>query len=288
MIPGVDVSSFQGEPAQWRAAAGDIQWAAVKLTELSSSRSYVNPDAAGDWAWLRQQGKGKIAYLFGHPATSPALTVAAFAAELGRLGLDSGDAIALDLEVTDGRSPAAVASWASQVLATLQSTFLRRPLLYTFRDFPSAGNCAGLGGYPLWISDPDHLAGHPQVPAPWTTWAMHQWGIRGIDRDVATWSTLTAMRGALGRTPAKKAAVPVKEAEMILVEVDRGSVPKGGAWPGVFLLDAAAALHHVTGPDPDKTNNVESYQKAGIPGPVVISYAEYLARGGQPAVPATA
>lgn len=286
MINGVDVASFQGEPAQWRAAAGAIDWAAVKLTELSATRSYVNPDAADDWAFLGQQGKGRIGYLFGHPSVGVQATVAAFAAELGRLGLEAGDGVALDLEVTDGQSPTVVAAWSREVLALLQSTFLRRPVLYTFRAFAEAGNTAGCQTCPLWISDPDHPAGQPQVPAPFTSWAIHQYGITGaIDRDAASWSTLAGMRAALGRTPARTAGA-VKEAEMILVEVDRGALPKGVTWPGVFLLDAAAALHHVTGPAADGTNNVEAYQKAGIPGPVTISYEEYQARSGQPAAAA--
>jgi hypothetical protein len=75
---------------------------------------------------------------------------------------------------------------------------------------------------------------------------------------------------------------------MILVTIDHASVPKGATWPGVFLLSSAGQLLHVTGPEGD-VNNVESYQAAGIPGPVTISYNEYLARtAATPAAVATA
>ncbi len=40
-MDGVDVSSFQGEPATWAPSAGAIQWAAVKITEL------IPPTAGG-------------------------------------------------------------------------------------------------------------------------------------------------------------------------------------------------------------------------------------------------
>jgi hypothetical protein len=48
---GVDVAVFQGEPSTWASQAGDIDWAAVKLTELEPKNvRYVNPDAAADWS----------------------------------------------------------------------------------------------------------------------------------------------------------------------------------------------------------------------------------------------
>jgi hypothetical protein len=74
---------------------------------------------------------------------------------------------------------------------------------------------------------------------------------------------------------------------MILVTIDQGSVPQGVSWPGVFLLTSAGQLLHVTGPE-GGINNTESYQAAGIPGPVTISYNEYLARVAGPSQSAAA
>jgi GH25 family lysozyme M1 (1,4-beta-N-acetylmuramidase) len=199
-LPGVDVASFQGAPAAWRAEAGNISWAAVKFTELSAAGPYVDPDAAADWAWLRGAGKGRLGYMFAHPDVSAARTAALFIREAGTLGMDDGDAIALDLEVTGGRTPAEVAAWAADVLGLLEQEFSRQPVCYTFLNFAEAGNCAGLGHFPLWISDPSSPAGHPRVPAPWKTFALHQYSTAGtLDRDVAAFPTLAAMRAALGR-----------------------------------------------------------------------------------------
>ncbi|MGH3275377.1 MAG: GH25 family lysozyme [Streptosporangiaceae bacterium] len=285
----VDVSSFQRIPANWAKDAGAIEWAAVKITELQPPGShpvpYVNPDAGADCAYLKQRGKVRVAYLFGHPSVSATATVSYFAEQLRSLGVDDGDAVALDHEVTDGLGPAAVSDWAASTLSQLRAAFDRMPLIYTFRNFAAAGNCAGLGSYPLWISDPSSPAGHPQVPEPWNSWALHQYAIAGnIDRDVSSYAAPAAMRAALG-----KGAEPGKarSSEMILVQVDRASMPKGMAWPGVFLLTGDGTLHHVTGPQ-GAVNNVASYQAAGIPGPVTISWNEYLARGGHASVPAPA
>jgi hypothetical protein len=200
-LPGCDVSSFQGPPADWKTAAGKIRWGGVKITELEPGGTrYVNPDAAADWAWLKANGKGRIAYAFGHPSVSAAESVAFFAAELGPLGLDDADAVALDHETTDGLGPAQVSAWAREVLQGLHATFSRQPLIYTFPNFAETGNCAGLGGYPLWIADPNHPADHPAVPAPWDAWAIHQFATSGaIDRDTAAYRTLRAMSAALGK-----------------------------------------------------------------------------------------
>ncbi len=210
-LPGVDVSSFQGTPRSWMPQAGSISWAAVKISELQPDGTrYVNPDAAADWSALRAEGKGRVAYLFGHPATSVAATVDLFAGEIHRLGLDDGDGICLDHEVSDGRAPADVAAWGRSVLAILRHDFGRAPLLYTFLSFAAEGNCTGMGGYPLWIADPSSPEGRPRVPEPWTSWAIHQYRITGgIDRDLASWPTLAAMQAALGkpRPPAKGPAV---------------------------------------------------------------------------------
>jgi lysozyme len=196
---GVDVASFQGKPATWQAAAGGIGWAAVKLTELSP-RGYIDPDAAADWKWLKDAGKGRIGYLFGHPDVAPTATVGYFIAELGRLGLSDDDAVALDIEVANGRTPAQVAAWNREVLASLRTHLQRVPLLYTFLSFAEAGNCDGCGGYPLWMSDPSSPAGHPRVPRPWSTWAIHQYSAGGaVDRDLMTYPDLPAMRAALGK-----------------------------------------------------------------------------------------
>src|SRR5580658_4071179 len=104
MLPGVDVSGYQGEPGSWRSAAGPVKWVAVKLTELEPGDvRYVNPDAAGDWAYVASQKKlGRIGYLFAHPSVSPQDTVEFFISELKALGLADTDGIMLDFETTDG------------------------------------------------------------------------------------------------------------------------------------------------------------------------------------------
>ena len=200
---GVDVSSYQGAPGQWRAEAGQIGFAAVKLTELGADGTrYVNPDAAADWEWLGQNGICRIAYLFAHPGADPAETASFFTGELRKLGLNEDDMVAVDLEVTDGREPGHVAGWAQTVIRYLRHDLARRPLLYTFLSFAQEGNCDGLAEHTsLWISDPSSPMGRPRVPAPWDRWAIHQWSTSGpIDRDFTAWHHPQQMAEHLGRS----------------------------------------------------------------------------------------
>jgi GH25 family lysozyme M1 (1,4-beta-N-acetylmuramidase) len=199
-IPGVDVSSFQGLPGAWQAEAGDVKWVAVKLTELQPKNvPFVNPDAAADWAFVGSKKLGRIAYMFGHPSESPSKSVALFASELKQLRLRDTDGLMLDLEVTDGLSPAKVSTWGGAVMADLHKMFNRPPFLYTFISFAREGNTKGLGKYPLWISDPSSPAGHPVVPPPWKDWTIHQYSTSApIDRDVAKFANVAAMQRAMG------------------------------------------------------------------------------------------
>lgn len=71
-----------------------------------------------------------------------------------------------------------------------------------------------------------------------------------------------------------------EEVEMILVEVDKTTLPAGVTWPGVFLLFSNGTLGHVT-PPVKGVDNVSAYKASGLKAPVSITYAEYQARGGK-------
>jgi hypothetical protein len=55
--------------------------------------------------------------------------------------------------------------------------------VYSFLDFITAGNCAGLGEYPLWLAVFQSAA--PTAPAPWSAWKFWQSGsTSSSDKDV--------------------------------------------------------------------------------------------------------
>ncbi len=268
LLTGVDVASFQGPPGTWVSEAGNFSWAAVKITELEPGGTmYTNPDASADWQWLLANNKGRVGYLFGHPSVSASDTVDFFVSQINALGLEDDDAIALDLEVTDGLEPAQVAAWAVEVQSQLAAQLGRPPLLYTFIDFATAGNCAGLADYPLWIADPSNAAGQPQVPAPWTTWAIDQYDISGnIDRDVANYGSLAVMFAALGK---------VKEPDLQNLGGNLVSALASGRWPtGQTLVaglgqDGYIQANLWNGNDWGGWQNVSPTKAAGAPAIIV-------------------
>lgn len=224
-LRGVDLSSFNGTPGQWKPAAGDIAWGAVKITELSAAGPYRNPVAAADWAALEAMKAGRVAYLFGHPAMGTSATVSLFLDTLRPLGIANGDGVALDLEVSDGLGPAAVAAWAGEVLGLLKRELDRTPLIYTFVSFAQDGNCAGLGHYPLWIAAPSSPPGRPFVPPPWRVHMIHQYKFGPpLDLDLARYASLKAMQRALGKTTPKPPKPHRRKGSPMLMKPGKGSI----------------------------------------------------------------
>lgn len=253
VLPGIDLAVYQGPPDDWKPQAGAISWAGIKVCELSASGPYVNPDAGTDLAFLKAAGKGRVFYTFGHPDTSPGESARFFLGEISRLGFGDQDAVALDLEVTGNRSPGQVSAWAQDVLAMLEKALDRLPVVYTFVSFADSGNCAGLGRWPLWIADPSSPAGKPRVPRPWQDWAIHQYGQTGIDRDVAAFGDLAAMRAALGRRHAVETEAGWKcdgKLSLIQIAAKNKATPSGilrrtAVHDGVFSGPMAAYLNAV-------------------------------------------
>lgn len=269
-LPGVDLSSYNGPPGQWRGPAGSIAWAAVKFTEFSAAGLYASPDALADWAALKAAGHARVAYLFGHPSASAARSVSDFLGML-RPVLADDDGIALDLEVSDGLPAAEVAAWGLSVLRQLERETGRRPYLYTFPNFAAAGNCAGMESFPLWIADPSSPAGRPMVPGPWKTWSIHQFAITaGIDRDAAAYPSLAAMRTAMGKPAPKPQPAPVptlRPEDTMLLNRGKNAVTPIVLAPGdktLYLLGAtpgAEVIVHFGGQSPETA--MELYFKNG-------------------------
>ena len=284
-LAGADVSSFNGPPGTWAPEAGNIAFGAVKISELSASGPYVNPDAAVDWAYLGAHKLGRIGYCFAHPGMAASATVSLFLDALRPLGIGAGDMVALDLEVSDGLGPAAVAAWAADVLRQLKSLLDREPLIYTFTAFAQEGNCAGLGGWPLWIAEPSAAPGRPFVPPPWRTWTLHQHSFGPpLDLDLARFPSLAAMRRALGKTTPNPPKPHRRKGTPMLLNKGQGaitpfSVPAGAK--NLILTPADSAEVGVQTHDHGTVNVVLEWQPPGgkvvpIPGGVQFLHLHRL------------
>ena len=189
---GIDVSLWQGDIS---AVLKTVAFAFVKVSDGNS----VDPKGAYHLAQATAAGVVRGAYHFAHPSNDSVAEADHFLGYVRQHGLLPGDMLALDLEVTDGEPAARVAAFGRAWCARVQAQTGRKPLVYTFLSFAEAGNCAGLGNYPLWIADPSSTPGRPRIPAPWSSWAVHQYGQQGIDLDVASYPGSAAMSAALGQ-----------------------------------------------------------------------------------------
>jgi lysozyme len=187
MLHGADISAYQS------TTVPDGDFVIIKATE---GLTYVSSKLSAQLADARKKGKLVGFYHFGHPKNDPVAECEHFHSVVASK-INDGDVVVLDHEVSDGMSAAHCATWAKQWLQHAELRLIRRPVVYTYLSFAKEGRCAGLGGYPLWIAHYT-TAGHPSVPAPWSTWTLHQYTDTPTDKNVFAGSV--ADWRALGRS----------------------------------------------------------------------------------------
>ena len=236
---GIDLSSFQPS-FDWPAEKGRISFAFIKATE---GKTITDPDFAVNWREAGALGIVRGAYHFGHPKNGAATDAEAFLAVVQARGLKAGDLIALDLEASDGLSPARVAEYARNWCADVHRATGHTPIVYTFLSFAEQGNCAGLGHYPLWIAEPSAPAGRPVVPRPWSTWAFHQYGTTRVGSNTVDVDVFNGGTAALKRF-ANPAPSPKEETEVQTGSLNNGAsavtaiaIPSGSAKEIGFACD---------------------------------------------------
>src|SRR5262249_1326148 len=152
-LRGIDVASYQhpgGAAINWKSiqAAGD-SFAFIKATE---GTGYTNPYFARDWGKAKANHPLRGAYHFGHPGIDAVAQARHF---LNVVRPTRGDLqMMLDLEVTDGRSPAQVWAWTQAFIGEVQRQTGRPGIIYTgfyfWRD--RVGNPANNLNCPLFLA----------------------------------------------------------------------------------------------------------------------------------------
>ena len=198
---GLDVSNFQGQ-FDWSAAkreVSDLQFGIYRLTQGLGKPNQVSPDPDASWnhKQIRDQGLHPGAYHFLDPLEDGTAQAQYYVSMFGQLGIIDSDMLWLDNE-TGGSSAAQVSACANAFMDELHKLRPNNPMgVYTYIDFATSGNCAGLGKWPLWLAFPNSSA--PVPPPPWSKWTFWQWGNRGaggqnVDADAfnGTSGTLTS------------------------------------------------------------------------------------------------
>lgn len=179
VLSGIDTSSYQGMVNWPVAVRNGVQFAAVKSTE---GHSYQDVYFERSWSQLGHLGIPRLAYHYLHPAISgrqQADYLHHYVREKG--GFRAGDGVLLDLEATDGESPAEVILCAEQFVERARAQIDKQVALYTGPWFWRGilGNPASplLRSCPLWVADygveqPDTLD--------WPVWSFWQWSSQGV------------------------------------------------------------------------------------------------------------
>ncbi|MBX7100547.1 MAG: hypothetical protein K1X89_22710 [Myxococcaceae bacterium] len=209
-VQGIDVSGYQPNTNWAQVKAAGKQFAIIKATE---GTGYVNPYFARDWAGTKANGMIRGAYHFFRPGTNAVAQADHFVSTMGALG--DGDLPGmLDLEVTDGLGPSAVAAAVRAFVDRVEQRSGRRPIIYTGYYFwnGQVGNPQGYGSYPLVMAA--YVSGCPLIPDEWSKFTMWQYSSSGSVSGVSTRVDLDVFNGtladlqALARPPAPPNAPP--------------------------------------------------------------------------------
>jgi GH25 family lysozyme M1 (1,4-beta-N-acetylmuramidase) len=219
-LPGLDVSSWQGNVDWASVAANGARFAFVKATE---GTTYVNPYFGQQYVGAYVAGMVRGAYHFGLPDRSTGAAQAQWFAANGGAWSADGQTLpgALDIEYNPygptcyGLSQSAMVSWLTSFVTEYQTLTGRSPVIYSTTNWwqTCTGNYAGFGAtVPLWIACWCQSAG--ALPAGWSTYAFWQWTNQPVDfpgdQDVfnGTQDDLAALANGSGPPPPQPPPAP--------------------------------------------------------------------------------
>lgn len=152
--PGIDVSMWQGNIDWSRVAATGLHFAVIKATEGLSA---LDPDFPANWARSKENGLFRAAYHYLRPGLSgraQADYLHGYVHDHGKF--IRGDAVALDLETTDGNTPSTVIRAAAEFIDRAREQIAKPIILYTSPAFwllLGSPSVPELRACPLWVAD---------------------------------------------------------------------------------------------------------------------------------------
>ncbi|MER6309919.1 GH25 family lysozyme [Streptomyces sp. NPDC001739] len=178
MLHGVDVSSYNTS-----YSVEGVDFVFVKATE---GRSYINPHQNSQAAKARKAGCVVGFYHFlwpGHISAQARYFVEKCASV-------PGDILACDWERTGDGTSASNAQKDQFLVEVKKLRPTHRVMLYCNRDFWLHHDTTSYVADGLWIAD-YVAAGHPRIKA---KWRIHQYTDQPLDKDVANFSSRTALK----------------------------------------------------------------------------------------------
>jgi len=178
VVEGVDVDSQKGLIDWNQVAASGRKFAIAKTSE---GLSFVDPMFDVNYQGIKTAGMVRGSYHFfrpGQDATAQAQLVLAILSKYGPL--DAGDLVpVLDVEVTDGQSPATIAAGIATWVAVIKQATGRNPIIYTGASFwnSKVASLQASGGTNLWVANWGGPC--PNDPSAWSNWLIWQYSAVG-------------------------------------------------------------------------------------------------------------
>ncbi|TNF38393.1 MAG: hypothetical protein EP329_00560 [Deltaproteobacteria bacterium] len=220
---GIDVSKWQGT----------INWASVKnagvkfaIIRISDGTNYIDEKFPTNWSSAKAQGILRGAYQFFRPGQDPIAQADVLISKLNTYGKGELPPV-IDVEVTDGQSPATVAARVGQWLNRVKSQLGVTPMIYTGSYFwESNVASAAYASYPLWIAH--WTTGCPSIPHQWSDWKFHQYSSDGTVSGISGRVDVNHFNGSLAQLQAWAGTTVSPTAPKISIDV-RTTQPSGQA-----------------------------------------------------------
>lgn len=216
-VQGIDVASYQSETYDTTG----LSFVFIKATE---GTSYINPKQTAQAAHGRAAGLVVGFYHFLHPGN-----VAAQANYfVTKCASQPGDILVCDWEPTTAGT-ASNADKDAFIRAVKQLRPDHKVVLYCDVARWTGVDKTSYCGDGLWIADPNHPAGKPNIKAPWL---FHQYGIRGTDRDLGNFTDRAALAAwAAGTTPKEALVADASDVKTLFQTDNVLSSPDGAKDP---------------------------------------------------------
>ncbi len=184
VVPGIDVSHFQGT-INWEQVGGrKIRFVYVKASEGLHT---VDARLRENWRGARQQGLKTGPYHFFHPDEDPVAQAEHFLSQLKSANIDLAGSLppVLDIEIAEGTKSTTLRRDIKQWLHHVEKSTGCKPILYTSPHFWEKEDAGDFAAHHLWLAD---YAKTPTVPKGWRRWTFWQHSedgtIAGIEKKV--------------------------------------------------------------------------------------------------------
>ncbi len=183
-VPGIDVSYWQPN-IDWNAVAADgIVFAFIRVSDGDpATGGTYDTDFQANWAGAQAAGIIRGVYQFFRPSDDPVAQADLVISEIGGAMTPGDLPPVIDVEATDGRSPAQVAAAIGEWIDRIEIQLGVTPIIYTGKYFweDNVGSDA-FSGYPLWhAAYPGNWtpSSCPNIANQWSDWAFWQYSSSG-------------------------------------------------------------------------------------------------------------